>query len=381
MSLGQDYNGLPGHGQPFLEVVTAGMPNAKFFPLKKGALMLSSHLDRRRFLAASVAAATISTLAHQATGRCDAQTAVQGTPPPVSAKDSVPQSGSPKQELFKISLAQWSLHRALRAGEIDNLDFARVAKEDFGIDAIEYVNSFFFKKAKDQKYLRQMKQRSDDLGVQTLLIMVDREGQIGDPDDQKRSQCVDRHRKWIDAAKFLGCHSIRVNAASAGGYQQQVGYAADGLAKLSQFAAKSGLNVLVENHGGLSSNGQWLAQVIRKVDMKNCGTLPDFGNFTITPGDADAPEIVYDRYLGMASLMPFAKAVSAKSYDFDEGGNETKIDFLSMLSIMVDAGYDGHVGIEYGGKRLGEMGGIAATQKLLFSCREKLAATPRWSAS
>lgn len=343
--------------------------------------MKSLNFDRRRFLSTSVAAATVSTLA---------STAVVGISAAANtAEDHSDQSGEGKrtdtaheavensekssESLFEISLAQWSLHRKIRAGELDHLDFARVAKEDFGIDAIEYVNSFFFKKAKNQKYLRQMKQRSDDLGVRSLLIMVDREGQIGDPDDQKRSQCVDRHRKWIDAAKFLGCHSIRVNAASAGRYQQQVGYAADGLAKLSQFAEKSGLNVLVENHGGLSSNGQWLAQVIRKVDMKNCGTLPDFGNFTITPGDADAPEVVYDRYLGMASLMPFAKAVSAKSYDFDEGGNETKIDFLSMLSIMVDAGYVGHVGIEYGGKRLSEYDGIAATKTLLLRCRKKLA--------
>lgn len=333
--------------------------------------MTSARLNRRRFLTTSAAAATVSTLAVAAGRPGHAAVGDENT---ADANREANDSGENEQKpLFDISLAQWSLHRRLRAGEMDNLDFAKVAKEDFGIDAIEYVNSFFFKKAKDKKYLGEMKQRSEDLGVKTLLIMVDREGKIGDPDAAKRAAAVDKHHKWVDAAKFLGCHSIRVNAASAGTYQQQVGYAADGLAKLSQFAAKSGINVIVENHGGLSSNGQWLAQVIRKVDMKNCGTLPDFGNFTINRGDADAAPIVYDRYLGMAALMPFAKAVSAKSYDFNEAGDETKIDFQAMLRIMVDAGYTGHVGIEYEGKKRSEMEGIAATKALLLRCRDRFA--------
>ena len=166
--------------------------------------------------------------------------------------------------LFKISLAQWSLNRRFFGREqpkLDNLDFAKTAR-GFGIDAIEYVNQFFMDKAKDKKYLTEMKSRASDLGVKSLLIMCDREGRIGDPDDAKRQQTVENHRKWLDAAKFLGCHSIRVNAGSEGTWDEQVKLAADGLARLTEFGAAQGLNVIVENHGGLSSNADWLAEVI-----------------------------------------------------------------------------------------------------------------------
>ena len=320
---------------------------------------MQSSFNRRRFLATTGAALAVSAL-HQ--GRA---AAVQPTTDEADAADA---------PLFDISLAQWSLHRKLKSGKMDNLDFAKVAKEEFGIHAVEYVNQFFKDKAGDQGYLGQMKQRAADLGVKSLLIMIDGEGQLGDADEAKRAKAVENHHKWVDAAKFLGCHSIRVNAASGGSYEEQVDRAAEGLAKLSEFAAKSEINVIVENHGGLSSNGQWLAQVIRKVNMDNCGTLPDFGNFTIDRGGNGSEAVVYDRYLGMASLMPFAKAVSAKSHDFDAEGNETKTDYEKMLTIMLDAGYNGFVGIEYEGKGLSESEGIMATKKLLQRCRETLAA-------
>ena len=319
---------------------------------------MQSSFNRRRFLATSGAALAVSAF-HQ--GRA---AAVQPTPDEADAADA---------PLFDISLAQWSLHRKLKSGKMDNLDFAKVAKEEFGIHAVEYVNQFFKDKAGDQGYLGQMKQRAADLGVKSLLIMIDGEGKLGDADEAKRAQAVEKHHKWVEAAKFLGCHSIRVNAASGGSYEEQVDRAADGLAKLSEFAAKSDINVIVENHGGLSSNGQWLAQVIRKVNMDNCGTLPDFGNFTINRGGNGTEPVVYDRYLGMASLMPFAKAVSAKSHDFDTDGNETKTDYEKMLTIMLDAGYNGYVGIEYEGRELRESEGILATKKLLERCRDKLA--------
>jgi sugar phosphate isomerase/epimerase len=277
------------------------------------------------------------------------------------------------EKLFDISLAQWSLHRRLRGGKMDNLDFAKVAKEEFGIGAIEYVNQFFKDKAKDEKYLGKMMKRADENGVKALLIMIDGEGKLGDADEGKRKKAVENHHKWVDAAKFMGCHSIRVNAASGGTYAEQVDRAADGLSSLCEYAAKDNIGVIVENHGGISSNGQWLAQVIRKVNMPNCGTLPDFGNFVINRGN-NGPFIEYDRYLGMASLMPFAKAVSAKSHDFDDDGNETKTDFMKVLTIMLDAGYRGYVGIEYEGKKLDESAGIKATKKLLEKCRAELAA-------
>ena len=274
---------------------------------------------------------------------------------------------------FEISLAQWSLHRSLYSGELDHLDFAKISKENFGIDAIEYVNSFFFEKAEDKSYLKEMKNRADDYGVKSLLIMCDNEGSLGDPDNQKRQKAVENHYKWHEAAKYLGCHSIRVNAylteslhglevgdyTKTGSYENQVSLAADGLRKLTEFGANLGVNTIVENHGGLSSDGAWLASVMKAVDHPMCGTLPDFGNFRIE-GDR-----WYDRYKGVKELMPFAKAVSAKSHDFDSNGNETQTDFFRMMDIVIDAGYSGYVGIEYEGSGMDEMSGIKATKDLL----------------
>lgn len=273
---------------------------------------------------------------------------------------------SESEPLYRISLAQWSLHKTIFGGKLDNLDFARVAKQDYGIDAVEYVNQFFADKAKDKTYLADMKQRAADAGVKSLLIMIDREGELGHADDAKRTEAVENHFKWVEAAKFLGCHSIRVNAASSGSYEEQLERAADGLRRLSEFGEEHAINVIVENHGGLSSNGEWLAAVIRKADHPRCGTLPDFGNFRIREGEE------YDRYKGVAELMPFAKAVSAKSHDFDEDGNEIHTDYLKMMKIVVDAGYRGHVGIEYEGSKLGEPEGIKATKELLLRVREQL---------
>lgn len=262
---------------------------------------------------------------------------------------------------FKISLAQWSLHKPLFAKEIDNLDFAKVAKEKFNIEAVEYVNQFFKDKAKDETYLAEMKKRTDDYGVTNVLIMIDGEGALGSSDHAKRTQAIENHYKWVDAAKFLGCHSIRVNAETDKPYEEGSKLAADGLGRLSEYAKPLGINVIVENHGGLSSNGKWLAETIRATGKDNCGTLPDFGNF-----------YEYDRYQGVTDLMPLAKAVSAKSYDFDAQGNETKIDFPRMMKIVLDAGYHSWVGIEYEGSRLSPDEGIAATKKLLEQIRDKV---------
>jgi sugar phosphate isomerase/epimerase len=268
-----------------------------------------------------------------------------------------------KKTPFKISLAQWSLHRRLfgqAEPKLDNLDFAKEAK-DFGFDAVEYVNQFFKDKAKDTEYLAEMKKRAADNGVKSLLIMCDGEGNLGDPDTNRRTRTVENHYKWVEAAKYLGCHSIRVNAASSGTYEEQRKLAADGLRSLCEFAAGHKLNVIVENHGGLSSNPEWLTAVIKDVNLPNCGTLPDFGNFP--------PEI--DRYEAVEMLMPYAKGVSAKSYDFDENGDETKIDFYRLLKIVLDAGYKGYVDVEYEGSALSENEGIIATKKLLEKIRDQ----------
>jgi sugar phosphate isomerase/epimerase len=247
-----------------------------------------------------------------------------------------------KRLRFEISLAQWTINRELKSGKIDNLDFAKVAS-DHGIYALEYVNQFFMDKAKDTSYLAEMKKRAGDLSVKSLIIMCDREGNIGDPETAKRQKTVDNHRKWIDAAKFLGCHSIRVNAASRGTWDEQVKLAADGLATLTEFGAEQQINVIVENHGGLSSNADWLAEVIQLVDHPRCGTLPDFGNFKIKDGES------YDSYRGIRKLMPWAKGVSVKDTVWDDKGNQSPLDFVRMLKIVLDAGFDGYCGIEFGG--------------------------------
>jgi sugar phosphate isomerase/epimerase len=204
-----------------------------------------------------------------------------------------------------------------------------------------------------------MKRRADDLGVKSLLIMVDAEGALGDPDEAKRKRAVENHYKWVEAAKFLGCHSVRVNAHSSGSYDEQRDRSADGLRRLSDFAAPYSVNVIVENHGGFSSNGAWLAALMKQVNHRRCGTLPDFGNFDLGGGKR------YDRYQGVGEMMPFAKAVSAKSHDFDERGNETGTDYRKMLQIVLGAGYHGHLGIEYEGSRMSEPDGIRATKALL----------------
>jgi len=278
-------------------------------------------------------------------------------------------SCSAQEPLFSISLAQWSINRRLFDGNLDALDFPVFARENFDIGAVEYVNQFFMDKARDQQWLAQLKQRCDDNGVRSVLIMCDREGNLGDPDDAARTEAVEKNYKWVEAAQFLGCHSIRVNAGSAGTWEEQRALATDGLHRLSEFASGYGLNVIVENHGGLSSNGEWLSQVISGVGLDNCGTLPDFGNFFITR----QPPEEYDRYKGVAELMPFARGVSAKSYGFDAEGNETTIDYRRMMRVVLDAGYRGYVGVEWEGMNPGDIEGIRLTKALLERIRDEFA--------
>lgn len=275
--------------------------------------------------------------------------------------------------LYKISLAQWSLHRTLRSGKLDALEFPTFTRKEFDIDAIEYVNQFFKDKARNAKYLGELKQRCTDANVKSLLIMIDGEGRLGEPDDAKRTEAIENHYRWVEAAHTLGCHSIRVNAASSGSPEKQRELVVDGLSRLTEFAGEHGLNVIVENHGGLSSNGAWLASVMEAVNNDRCGTLPDFGNFHTGGGTW------YDRYKGVKELMPFAKAVSAKSHQFDADGNEKHTDYTRMMKIVLDAGYRGYVGIEWEGENPSEVEGIRATQSLLKRVRDELAADPAYA--
>ena len=264
-----------------------------------------------------------------------------------------------KKMEFKISLAEWSLHRMLYSGELNHLEFCVIAREQFDLDAVEYVNSFFFDKAEDLDYLKEMKNRANDQGVSSLLIMCDNEGDLGDPNQKARVKAVENHFKWMEAAKFLGCHSIRVNAKSEGTYLDQIQLASDGLRKLTEYGEKIGINTIVENHGGLSSNGKWLVSVMKEVDHPMCGTLPDFGNFKIKDGE------LYDRYIGVDELMPYAKAVSAKSHSFNWKGNEINTDYKKMINIVLSAGYNGYIGIEFEGSEVDEIQGIQLTKNLI----------------
>lgn len=321
--------------------------------------------------------------------------------PSCNKKEEVTTQTPEKVNPFQISLAQWSLHVALKAGELDNLDYPKFTKSNFGIDAVEWVNQFFYEEhetlgyqPKGEEYLKDMKKRADDQGVSSVLIMCDRVGLLGDPDSKKRTAAVEGHYAWLDAAKFLGCHSIRVNAGSDANLspEEQADLCTDGLGRLSEHAATLGLGVIVENHGGLSSNGAWLAGVIKAVNMDNCGTLPDFGNFYVVKNRGDEEKyakskepyegdpaytedetgLEYNRYKGVQELMPFAKGVSAKAHDFNDQGEEVHTDYTKMMKIVKESGYSGYVGIEYEGKDLGEVEGIKKTKELLENTFAKI---------
>lgn len=294
---------------------------------------------------------------------------------------------TPNPPLFRISLAQWSLHRALygtlepgedrvallrsdpdRAlrGTLKPLDFPIVARREFGLEGVEYVNTFMYGHADDEQYLDELKRRCDGEGVTSVLIMCDLEGALGDPDPTARMQAVENHVRWLRAAARLGCHAIRVNAQSRGSAEEQSKLAADGLRALAERAEPFGLHVIVENHGGYSSRGSWLVETLRRADHPLLGTLPDFGNFTVSSTEQ------YDKYRGVEEMMPMARAVSAKSHVFDADGDEAEIDFRRMMKIVVDAGYRGWVGVEYEGSAHSEHDGIRLTARLLERIREEM---------
>lgn len=266
---------------------------------------------------------------------------------------------------FQISLAEWSLHRALFGKQIDNLDFPVIAQKTYGIHVVEYVNQFFKDKAEDTAYLNELLTRCKDHGVTNHLIMIDGEGGLAELDEKARLKSVENHYKWVNAAKYLGCRTIRVNAHGVGNREEVQKAAVDGLSRLGEYGAKEGINIIVENHGGYSSDGQWLSGVMKQVNKKNVGTLPDFGNFCLKRGKKNTCEEEYDRYKGVSELIPFAKGVSAKTHDFDGEGNCMETDYYKMLKIIKKAGFTGYIGIEYEGDKLSEEDGIKKTKALL----------------
>ncbi|GAB3574568.1 sugar phosphate isomerase/epimerase [Spirosoma luteolum] len=270
-----------------------------------------------------------------------------------------------KKPFFDISLAEWSLHKALFAKKITNLDFPVIARKEFDISIVEYVNQFFKDKAQDTAYLKELLTRCKDNGVTNHLIMIDGEGNLGASDKAEATKAVENHHRWVECAKFLGCRTIRVNAAGTGSAEEVAKAAVDNLSRLGEFAQTMGINVIVENHGGYSSNGQWLAGVMKQVNRKNVGTLPDFGNFCLKRNASHGCDEQYDRYQGTQELMPFAKGVSAKTYDFDASGNCIETDYNRILAIVKKSGFRGIAGIEYEGDKLDEYAGIRQTKALL----------------
>ncbi len=290
-----------------------------------------------------------------------------------------------KEPPFKISLAEWSLNKGIfgkgGAERHEHLDFCKIARS-LGIDGVEYVNQMFFDKAADAAYLGEMKKRQEGEGVKGLLIMCDREGNLGDPDEAKRAKTIENHLKWLDAAAALGCHSIRVNAASDPKLspEEQMKLAADGLHRLCVDGDKRGLFVVVENHGGLSSNGLWLTGVMKAADHARVGILPDFGNFYTDRVKGE----LYNPYKGVREFMPWVKkGMSAKAYDWDTGagkfytedrreGREITLDFERLINIVVKAGYNGYIGIEYEGDKHTEIEGIKRTKQALDEIKSML---------
>jgi sugar phosphate isomerase/epimerase len=273
------------------------------------------------------------------------------------------------KQFFDISLAEWSLHKALFSKKISNLDFPEIAKKQFGINAVEYVNQFFKDKANDTAYLNELLKRCKDNGVTNHLIMIDGEGEMGSTEEKERMKAVENHYKWVDAAKYLGCRTIRVNAYGKGTKEEVQKAAVESLVTLGEYGEKAGINIIVENHGGYTSDGDWLLATIKKVDRKNVGILPDFANFCIRreTGDLYSGKCVeeFDKYKAVAEWMPYVKGVSAKTIDFDAAGNCVETDYTRMMKIIKDSGFKGYLGIEYEGDQFSEDEGIKKTKALL----------------
>ncbi|WP_127132822.1 sugar phosphate isomerase/epimerase family protein [Pseudoflavitalea rhizosphaerae] len=277
----------------------------------------------------------------------------------------------PAKPFFQISLAQWSLHKEFFSKKYDALDFPVLARKNFDIGIVEYVNTFFKDKATDKTFLAALLQRCKDNNVKNHLIMIDGEGDLGNTNDAERAKAIGNHYKWVDAANYLGCKTIRVNAYGKGSRDEVKKAAIDGLSRLGEFAAQSGLNVIVENHGSYSSDGDWLLSVMQGVNRKNVGILPDFGNFCIRHENNQCAE-EYDKYKGTEMWMPYAKGVSAKTFDFDAEGNCIETDYPRIMKIIKDSGFKGIIGIEYEGSRLPAEEGVKATKALLLKTAKSI---------
>lgn len=262
----------------------------------------------------------------------------------------VPPGGEP----FAVSLSQRSLRGEFAASRLDPLDFPKVARS-LGIAAVEYEGQFYRKKVANRKYLAELSRRAAGEGVTSVLLLVDEDGALGSREEKARRRVVDRHEKWLEAAALLGCKAVRVVARTEGTEDDAVAWLSDGLRRLCVLAQPLGIDVLVENQDGFSANGSWLVELLNAVSHPRCGSRASFGSATL--GN--------ERLRQLRELMPSARSVCAKSYDFDDRGEELSINYAQMLKIVMDAGYRGHVAIEYEGTRLSEQAGLARAKQLL----------------
>jgi len=289
-----------------------------------------------------------------------------------------------KELFFKIAISQFSFASQFWTKQLDALDFPAKAKE-LGITGLDYCSMFFADKAKDQIFLKELKKRSGDAGSYNLRIMIDGEGVLGDLNETARLKAVENHYKWIDAASALGCPMIRVNAEGEGNPADVANAAVDSLGRLIAYGSKQNIDVVVENHIGISCNGAWLAGVMKQVNNSHCGTLADFGNFCVNRTKPETNDIAgyiktkcleeYDRYKGITELMPYAKGVHAKTHVFDTTGNDVETDFSRMFKIIKKSGFTGWVSVEYEGgllkmyskdnKYLDDYAGTTATKNLI----------------
>ncbi len=283
------------------------------------------------------------------------------------------------EPFFKLSLAQWSIHKMILEDGVDPYSFAEKAK-NWGFSGLEYVSQLYNPELSDADYseeamaafVEKSNAEAKKHGLENVLIMIDGQGNLAVNDEAERDETVAKHKRWVDAAAAMGCHAIRVNLNGSMEPEEWKASAIDGLTKLSTYAKTKSINILVENHGGLSSNAALHAEVMKAVNLDNCGTLPDFGNFCIARNEDRSCKEAYDKYKGVQELMPYAMAVSAKSNDFDEQGNAIDIDYAKLLQIVKDAGYTGFIGVEYEGSVLDEEAGIKATKDLMLKVAKEL---------
>lgn len=249
----------------------------------------------------------------------------------------------PRPTENKISLATWSIVRSHRAGVWKLPDVARICREDFGIDGIEYVTGFF--DSVNYGYLQSLNRQAEEHGVENVLIMVDGEGPMVAEEKSERMQAAINHRKWVDIAGYLGCHAIRCNAFGGGPTYDEdpdsIQRAAESFSALVEYAREFEINIIIENHGGLSSDPRWLPDLCQAMDSNHFGLLPDYGNYNLDEVNV---------YEAIDQAMPYAKGVSVKA-GWQPDGSHPQYDVERLLGISLESGYSGYWGIESGLRR------------------------------